>query len=110
MERYDPFEKLSDLYDSIVDWQDDPLIKPENQNKYFFSDGKTYYEELCKILKLLSVFKNGFDQIYDNIDELERQIIESGVTREDLDEAINKMIAATVICYLYLSQDSGHCI
>ena len=26
------------------------------------------------------------------------------------DEAINKMIAATVMCYLYLSQDSGHCI
>lgn len=91
MERYDPFEKLSDLYDSIVDWKDDPLIQPENQNKYFFSDGKTYYEELCKILKLLSVFKNGFDQIYDNLDELEEQITESGVTREDLDEAIDNL-------------------
>ena len=91
MKRYDPFEKLSDLYDSIVDWENDPLIKPENQNKYFFSDGKTYYEQLCKILKLLSTFKNGFDQIYDNLDELEQQITESGVTKEELNEAIDNL-------------------
>lgn len=91
MDRYDPFEKLSDLYDSIVDWQSDPLIKPDNQNKYLFSDGKTYYEELCKILKLLSVFKDGFNQIYDNLDELEEQIQQSGVTQEELEQAINNL-------------------
>lgn len=91
MDRYNPFEKLSDLYDSIVDWQSDPLIKPENQNKYLFSDGKTYYEELCKILKLLSTFKDGFNQIYDDLDELEEQIHQSGVTQEELDQAINNL-------------------
>ena len=91
MDRYDPFEKLSDLYDSIVDWQNDPLIKPDNQNKYLFSDGKTYYEELCKILKLLSTFKTGFNQIYDNLDELEEQIHQSGVTQEELETAINNL-------------------
>lgn len=91
MDRYDPFEKLSDLYDSIVDWQNDPLIKPDNQNKYLFSDGKTYYEELCKILKLLSTFKTGFNQIYDNLDELEEQIHQSGVTQEELNTAINNL-------------------
>lgn len=91
MDRYNPFEKLSDLYDSIVDWQSDPLIKPENQNKYLFSDGKTYYEELCKILKLLSTFKDGFNQIYDDLDELEEQIHQSGVTQEELEQAINNL-------------------
>ena len=91
MDKYNPFDKLSDLYDSIVNWQSDPLIKPDNQNKYLFSDGKTYYEELCKILKLLSTFKDGFNQIYENLDELEEQIQQTGVTQEDLQNAINNL-------------------
>ena len=46
------------------------MNKPQNQNKYFFSDGKTYYEQICKMLRLMSVFKQAFNQIYDNEDEI----------------------------------------
>ena len=63
--------KLSlNLYGEIIDWEHDPMNKPANQNKYFFSDGKTYYEQILKMLKLMSVFKASFKQIYDNEDEI----------------------------------------
>ena len=70
MDRFDPFVKYSDIYGDVINWEKDPMNKPHNQNKYFFSDGKTYYEQICKMLKLMSVFKDAFNQIYDNEDEI----------------------------------------
>ena len=70
MDRFDPFVKYSDIYGDVINWEKDPMNKPQNQNKYFFSDGKTYYEQICKMLKLMSVFKDAFNQIYDNEDEI----------------------------------------
>lgn len=70
MDRFDPFVKYADVYGDIINWEKDPMNKPQNQNKYFFSDGKTYYEQICKMLKLMSVFKEAFNQIYSNEDEI----------------------------------------
>ena len=70
MDRFDPFVKYSDIYGDVINWEKDPMNKPQNQNKYFFSDGKTYYEQICKMLRLMSVFKDAFNQIYDNEDEI----------------------------------------
>ena len=70
MRRVDPFQQYPDVFKQIIDWSKDPMVRPENQNKYFFSDGKTYYEQICKMLKLMSVFKEAFQQIYDNEDEI----------------------------------------
>ena len=70
MDRFDPFVKYADVYGDIINWEKDPMNKPQNQNKYFFSDGKTYYEQICKMLRLMSVFKEAFNQIYSNEDEI----------------------------------------
>lgn len=70
MDRFDPFAKYADVYGDIINWEKDPMNKPRNQNKYFFSDGKTYYEQICKMLRLMSVFKEAFNQIYSNEDEI----------------------------------------
>ena len=70
MDRFDPFVKYADVYGDIINWEKDPMNKPQNQNKYFFSDGKTYYEQICKMLRLMSVFKEAFNQIYTNEDEI----------------------------------------
>lgn len=70
MDRFDPFVKYADVYGDVINWEKDPMNKPQNQNKYFFSDGKTYYEQICKMLRLMSVFKQAFNQIYDNEDEI----------------------------------------
>lgn len=70
MDRFDPFVKYADVYGDVINWEKDPMNYPKNQNKYFFSDGKTYYEQICKMLRLMSVFKEAFNQIYDNEDEI----------------------------------------
>lgn len=70
MTRVDPFADNPGLFNEIINWSHDPMNKPQNQNKYFFSDGKTYYEQICKMLKLMAVFKDAFNQIYDNEDEI----------------------------------------
>ena len=70
MDRFDPFVKYADVYGDIINWEKDPMNKPQNQNKYFFSDGKTYYEQICKMLRLMSVFKEAFNQIYTNEDTI----------------------------------------
>lgn len=70
MDRFDPFVKYADVYGDIINWEEDPMNKPQNQNKYFFSDGKTYYEQLLRIMRLVSVFKDAFNQIYNNEDEI----------------------------------------
>ena len=70
MDRFDPFVKYADVYGDIINWEKDPMNKPQNQNKYFFSDGKTYYEQICKMLRLMSVFNEAFNQIYSNEDEI----------------------------------------
>ena len=70
LNRFDPFNEFSEVYKEALDWEKDPMNKPWNQNKYFFSDGKTYYEQICKMLRLMSVFKQAFNQIYDNEDEI----------------------------------------
>lgn len=70
MDRFDPFVKYADVYGDIINWEKDPMNKPQNQNKYFFSDGKTYYEQLLRIMRLVSVFKDAFNQIYNNEDEI----------------------------------------
>ena len=70
MDRFDPFVKYADVYGDVINWEKDPMNKPQNQNKYFFSDGKTYYEQICKMLRLMSVFKQAFNQIYDNEEEI----------------------------------------
>ena len=62
MDRFDPFVKYADVYGDIINWEKDPMNKPQNQNKYFFSDGKTYYEQICKMLRLMSVFKEAFNR------------------------------------------------
>ena len=70
MDRFDPFVKYADVYGDIINWEKDPMNRPQNQNKYFFSDGKTYYEQLLRIMRLVSVFKDAFNQIYNNEDEV----------------------------------------
>lgn len=66
----DPFIKYQDLFKDTIDWAKDPMSHPTNQNKYFYSDGKTYYEQICKMLKLMSAFKESFAYIYENEEEL----------------------------------------
>ena len=49
MDRFDPFVKYADVYGDIINWEKDPMNKPQNQNKYFFSDGKVSLTALAEV-------------------------------------------------------------
>lgn len=75
------------VLDELVDFMNDPRFHPKTQEKYFFSDGLSYYQQLCKILKMLSNFKAAFQIVYNNEVALTENIVE----QEDLDEALEDL-------------------
>lgn len=54
------------LVDDIEDFINNPKFNPTNQNKWFFSDGLSYYQQLCEILKTLTYFQESFKLVYEN--------------------------------------------
>ena len=99
--RYNPFKENAKLYQDIVEWQKDPLVQPQNQNRYYFSDAKSYYENLCQINKLLSYFNQAFETIYDN----EEQLDAKAVTIEQLNNAINELRQEVIAQIQELDED-----
>lgn len=94
IKKYNPFEEYGELWNDIVDWSKDPLVQPQNQNRYYFSDAKSYYEFLCQVLKLLKEFEKAFSDIYDNQDALNEEqayLREHMVLDSDLTTAINTL-------------------
>lgn len=70
-----------ELFKEIIDWTKDPLNKPQNQNKYLYGDGVSYYQELCKILKYVKYLK----------EYLEENVITKEYLQEQLDALENKL-------------------
>lgn len=70
-----------ELFKEIIDWTKDPLNKPQNQNKYLYGDGVSYYQELCKILKYVKYLK----------EFVEENIITKEYLQEQLDALENKL-------------------
>ena len=57
---------MQSLVDDIEDFINNPKFNPTNQNKWFFSDGLSYYQQLCEILKTLTYFQESFKLVYEN--------------------------------------------
>ena len=57
---------VSSLLKDIDSFVNNPDFSPENQNKWFFSNGLSYYEQLCEILKTLTYFSESFENVYEN--------------------------------------------
>lgn len=74
----------------IKDFMNDPQFYPKNQQKFFFDDSMSYYQQLCKITKLLTEFQNAFAIVYEN----EEALAESQLTQEDIDNAVNELRTA----------------
>ena len=58
--------ETSSLLDDIENFLENPKFSPKNQNKWFFSDGMSYYEQLIEINKVLDLFKQAFSSVYSN--------------------------------------------
>ena len=74
----------------IIDFMNDPKFNPKNQSKYFFDDSMSYYQQLCKVSKLLTDFQQAFAIVYQNEVNLANSI-NGFVTEEDLNTAISTL-------------------
>ena len=42
------------LLADIEDWMNNPKFQPQEQNKWFFGEGLSYYTQLCEVVKVLT--------------------------------------------------------
>ena len=71
----------------IIDFVHDAKFNPKNQQKYFFSEAMSYYQELCKISKQIVDFQEAFKSVYAN----EKEIADTAVSFEQLNEALTSL-------------------
>lgn len=71
----------------IQNFMNDPQFHPKNQQKFFFDDSMSYYQQLLKITKLITEFQSAFAIVYEN----ESTLAENQLTQEDIDTAINEL-------------------
>ena len=44
----------------IEDWMNNPKFQPQEQNKWFFGEGLSYYTQLCEVVKVLTYLQDNF--------------------------------------------------
>lgn len=85
-----PINTNMSLIERLKDFMNDPKFHPKNQDKYFFSTGMSYYQQLCSVLKMLEGFSEAFAIVWEN----EKSLAEGIVTREILDDEIAQLRTA----------------
>ena len=73
-----PITTNESLLERLKDFMNDPRFNPKNQDKYFFSTGMSYYQQLCSVLKMLEGFAEAFSLVWEN----EQTLAEGIVTKE----------------------------
>ena len=56
----------------IEDWMDNPKFQPQEQNKWFFGEGLSYYTQLCEVVKVLTYLQENFKIVIANEKSLEQ--------------------------------------
>lgn len=78
--------KTKALLDDVQDFINNPNFHPKNQNKWFFSDGLSYYQQLCEILKLLEYFQQAFAIVQENENSLNESVNELLPLTQEVEE------------------------
>lgn len=60
------------LLHDIEDWMDNPKFQPQEQNKWFFGEGLSYYTQLCEVVKVLTYLQENFKIVIANEKSLEQ--------------------------------------
>ena len=60
------------LLHDIEDWMDNPKFQPQEQNKWFFGEGLSYYTQLCEVVKVLTYLQENFKIVIGNEKSLEQ--------------------------------------
>ena len=79
-----PITTNESLLESLKDFMNDPRFNPKNQNKYFFSTGMSYYQQLCSVLKMLEGFAEAFSLVWENEQTLAQGIVTKELLNTEL--------------------------
>lgn len=60
------------LLTDIEDWMNNPKFQPQEQNKWFFGEGLSYYTQLCEVVKVLTYLQENFKIVIANEKSLEQ--------------------------------------
>ena len=60
------------LLADIEDWMNNPKFQPQEQNKWFFGEGLSYYTQLCEVVKVLTYLQEHFKVVIANEKSLEQ--------------------------------------
>lgn len=60
------------LLTDIEDWMNNPKFQPQEQNKWFFGEGLSYYTQLCEVVKVLTYLQENFKVVIANEKSLEQ--------------------------------------
>ena len=89
------------LLADIEDWMDNPKFQPQEQNKWFFGEGLSYYTQLCEVVKVLTYLHENFkvvianekslEQAYNEVKDLPNQVNALSTKVDDLTNTVSDL-------------------
>lgn len=76
MDNLTNIEDIKSLVDDVDNFFSDPNFKPKEQNKYFFSEGTSYYKQLLQVCKIIKLLQTSIKALYSNEEKLKANIEE----------------------------------
>lgn len=85
----------------IEDWMNNPKFHPQEQNKWFFGEGLSYYTQLCEVVKVLTYLQENFkivianekslEQAYNEVKDLPNQVNALSTKVDDLTNTVSDL-------------------
>ena len=89
------------LLADIEDWMNNPKFQPQEQNKWFFGEGLSYYTQLCEVVKVLTYLQDNFkivianekslEQAYNEVKDLPNQFNALSTKVDDLTNTVSDL-------------------
>lgn len=89
------------LLTDIEDWMNNPKFQPQEQNKWFFGEGLSYYTQLCEVVKVLTYLQENFkvvianekslEQAYNEVKDLPNQVNALSTKVDDLTNTVSDL-------------------
>lgn len=69
-------EDIKSLTDDVENFFENPNFTPKKQNKFFFSEGTSYYKQLLEVSKVIKLLQKSISSLYENEKSIQQEIDE----------------------------------
>lgn len=91
---------IESLTNDVEKFFKNPNFSPKRQNKYFFSEGTSYYKQLLQVSRVIKLLQTSLANIYDNQKTIQDELDNLDVTEltglktkvEDLETTVNTLL------------------